>query len=226
MFWRSPRVLKKGTIMGKRAFIYTGGTVYDAYVIEKPEKGDLVITADAGILTAQRLGVKPDIMVGDFDTLGEPDVPDGVELQRLPAEKAVTDTQYAVSLALSKGAEEIVIVGGLEGRLDHTLSLLAIPEKLWERKEKRIPCIVTSGKNRARFIRNSGVILAREHYRYFSLIAADERVKGISLEGCKYPLQKGEIKRTHQWAVSNEIVGNCALIEVRRGGVWVIESMD
>ena len=50
--------------------------------------------------------------------------------------------------------------------------------------------------------------------------------KGISLEGCKYPLKRGEIKRTHQWAVSNEIEGNCALIEVRRGGVWVIESMD
>ena len=212
--------------MGKRAFIYTGGTVYDAYVLEKPEKDDMIITADAGILTAQRLGVKPDIMVGDFDTLGEPDVPDGTELYRLPAEKDATDTQYAVELALSKGAEEIVIIGGLEGRLDHTLSLIAILEKLWERKEKRVHAIITSGKNRVRFIRNSGVILAREQYRYFSLIAADERVKGISLEGSKYPLKKGEIKRTHQWAGSNEIVGNCALIEVRRGGVWVIESMD
>jgi sugar fermentation stimulation protein A len=51
-------------------------------------------------------------------------------------------------------------------------------------------------------------------------------VKGVTLEGCKYPLKNGRISRRHQWAVSNEIVGNCALIEIRRGGVWVIESMD
>ncbi|MBQ7336508.1 MAG: thiamine diphosphokinase [Clostridia bacterium] len=210
----------------KRAVIYTGGTVYDEYVIECPERGDLVIAADAGFLTAKRFGVRPEIMLGDFDTLGEPEVPDGTELIRVQAEKDFSDTQMAVSVALERGATEIVIVGGLEGRLDHTLSTLAILESLFERKEHRVPAVITNGKNRARFLRNSGVILAREHYRYFSLIAADPKVKGITIEGCKYPLKNGQILRTHQWAISNEIVGNCALIEVRRGGVWVIESMD
>jgi thiamine pyrophosphokinase len=144
----------------------------------------------------------------------------------MPAEKDDTDTQLAVQVALERGATEIVIVGGLGGRVDHTLSSLAILEALWERKEKRVYAIFTDGKNRARFIRNSGVILAREHYRFFSLIAADPKVKGVTLEGCKYPLKNGQILRTHQWAVSNEIVGNCALVEIKRGGVWVIESMD
>ena len=209
-----------------RTFIYTGGTVYDEYVEEKPQKGDLVITADAGYLTATRMGARPDVAVGDFDTMGEPNVPDGVELVRLPTEKAVTDTQYAVELALERGTDELVIVGGLEGRLDHTLSLLAIPERLFERKPRRIFTLLTNGKNRVRFLRNSGVILPRGQYRYFSLIAADERVRGVTLEGCKYPIKKGELTRSHQWAISNEIDGNCALIEVRRGGVWVIESMD
>lgn len=210
----------------KRVFIYTGGHVYDEFVLERPKKGELVIAADAGYLTARRLKVDVDVMVGDFDTLGEIDIPDGVEYIRLPAEKDVTDSQYAVELALERGGGELVIVGGLEGRLDHTLSLLAILQRLWERKKGRIPTLLTNGKNRVRFLRDSGVILAREQYRYFSLIAVDERVKGITLEGCKYPLEKGEIYRNHQWAISNEIVGNCALIEVRRGGVLVIESMD
>jgi thiamine pyrophosphokinase len=144
----------------------------------------------------------------------------------MPAEKDDTDTQLAVQVALERGATEIVIVGGLGGRVDHTLSSLAILEMLWERKERRVYAIFTDGKNRARFIRNSGVILPHEHYRFFSLIAADEKVKGITLEGCKYPLKNGLILRTHQWAVSNEVVGNCALVEIKRGGVWVIESMD
>ena len=210
----------------KTAFIYTGGTVFDEYVSEKPEKGDLVIAADAGYLTAKKMGITPAILLGDFDTLGEENIPDGIECLRVPAEKNDTDTQLAVRVAIERGAGEIVIVGGLGGRIDHTLSTLAILEDLWERKEGRIFAILTDGKNRVRFIRSSGTILPRSQYRFFSLIAADPLVKGITLDGCKYPLKNGRISRRNQWAVSNEITGNCALIEIGRGGVWVIESMD
>ena len=210
----------------KKAFIYTGGTVCDEYVIEKPEKGDLIIAADAGYLTAKGMRITPDILLGDFDTLGEENVPDGIECLRVPAEKNETDTQLAVQTAIERGAGEIVIIGGLSGRIDHTLSTLAILEDLWERKEGRIYAILTDGKNRVRFIRNSGTILPRSQYRYFSLIAADDIVKGVTLEGCKYSLKNGRISRRYQWAVSNEIDGNCALIEIRRGGAWIIESMD
>ena len=210
----------------KTAFIYTGGTVFDEYVIEKPEKGDLIIAADAGYLTAKKMGITPDILLGDFDTLGVENIPEGIECLRVPAEKNDTDTQLAVQVAIERGAKEIVIVGGLSGRLDHTLSTLAILEDLWERKNDRIFATLTDGKNRVRFLRSSGTILPRSQYRFFSLIAADDVVKGITLEGCKYPLKNGRISRRHQWAVSNEITGNCTLIEIRRGGVWVIESMD
>ncbi len=210
----------------KTVFIYTGGEVFSDLVIEKPEIGDLIIAADAGYLTAKGMGVTPDILLGDFDTLGEENIPEGIECLRVPREKNDTDTQLAVQVALERGAWEIVIVGGLSGRLDHTLSTLAILENLWERKEGRIYATITDGKNRVRFIRGSGAILPRSQYRYFSLIAADDVVKGVTLEGCKYPLKNGRISRRHQWAVSNEIDGNCALIEIRRGGVWVIESMD
>ena len=210
----------------KTAFIYTGGTVFEEYVIEKPETGDLIIAADAGYLTAKKMGVTPDILLGDFDTLGEENIPDGIECLRVPAEKNDTDTQLAVQVAIERGVWEIVIIGGLSGRIDHTLSTLAILEDLWERKAGRIYATLTDGKNRVRFIRSSGTILPRSQYRFFSLIAADETVKGITLDGCKYPLKNGRISRRNQWAVSNEITGNCALIEIKRGGVWVIESMD
>lgn len=210
----------------EKAFIYIGGHAYEEYVSEKPQEGDLVIAADAGLLTARHMGVKVDIAIGDFDTLGEPDVDAGTEVIRLPAEKDATDTQYAVKQALKAGVREIVFVGSLEGRLDHTLSLLGIIEGLWERKEGRVVALATNGKNRVRFFRNSGTILMQGQYRYFSVLAADETVKGVTLEGCKYPLKNATLKRVDQWAVSNEIVGNCALVEIRRGGVWVVESMD
>ena len=206
-----------------RALIYTGGKVHTDAVTECPEEGDLVIAADAGYRTAETFGAVPQILVGDFDSLGEPNAPDGCEVIRVPAEKNHTDTHLAVEIALERGAREIVIVGGLEGRLDHTLSTVAILESL---AEKHKTALITNGKCRVRFVRNGGVILGRSQYRYFSLIAADPVVKGVTVEGGKYPLKNAKLSRTFQFAVSNEIEGNCALIEVKRGGIWIIESMD
>ena len=206
-----------------RAVIYTGGKVYTEGVTERPEEGDLVIAADSGYRTACEMGVAVQVLVGDFDSLGEPQAPNGCELIRVPAEKNSTDTHLAVEIALERGASEIVIVGGLEGRLDHTLSTVAIAEFL---SEKRIHAVLTNGKSRVRFIRNGGVILPRSEFRYFSLVAADPTVKGVTVEGGKYPLRNARLHRTFQYAVSNEIVGNCALVEVKKGGLWVIESRD
>lgn len=206
-----------------RAFVYTGGNVLTEHVIEKPKGEDYVIAADAGLINARRFGVEPHVLVGDFDSLGEPDVGKDTEVIRVPAEKNETDTQLAVKLALEQGAREIVIVGGLDGRLDHTLSVLGILEYL---DSIHVHGIVTNGKNRARFLRNNSTLIPRSHFRYISLIAADPKVKGVSVEGCKYPLHRATLDRLNQYAVSNEIDGNCALVDVRRGGVWIVESMD
>ena len=206
-----------------KAFIYIGGEIRPENITERPAKDDLVIAADSGLLNAQKLGVKPDVLLGDFDSLGEPDVDPDTKIIRLPVEKDDTDTQAAVDLALSQGAREIVIIGGLSGRLDHTLSVLAILEDL---NAKHVHALVTSGQNRARFLRNNSTLIARGKFRYLSLIAADPVVKGVSLDGCKYPLQKAKLTKTNQYAVSNEITGNCALISVRKGGIYIVESAE
>ena len=165
-----------------KAYIFTGGEIFHQYIEERPEGDDLVIAADAGYKNAKLMGAHINILIGDFDSLS--DIPDDVdEVFRLPAEKDVTDTQFAVDMAVERGAGEIVIVGSTSGRLDHTLSTLAILEKYWE---KRIPIYIVNGQNRVRYIRDSGFIVVRSQYKYFSVIASDEKVKGISIEGGKY----------------------------------------
>ena len=206
-----------------KAFIYTGGNIWVDGITEKPKKDDLIIAADAGWRNAKDCGVTPQILVGDLDSLGEPDVPDDTEVIHLPAEKDDTDTQVAVRIALERGSNEIVIIGGLDGRLDHTLSSLAILEYL---DLKHVHALITSGKNRAHFLRNNSTLIARSDFRYLSLIAADAKVKGVTVEGCKYPLKRATLTRLNQYAVSNEITGNCTLIDVRRGGVWIVESRE
>ena len=205
-----------------KAYIFTGGEIFHQYIEERPDEGDLVISADAGYKNASLMGVHTNILIGDFDSLGG--IPEDVdEVLQLPAEKDLTDTQVAVETAIEKGADEIVIVGSTAGRFDHALSTLAILEKYWE---TRVPIYIVNGQNRVRFIKNSGFIVVRSQYKYFSLIAADEKVKGVSIEGAKYPLVKKTLTRDHQFAVSNEIVKNAALITVKKGGIFIIESRD
>jgi thiamine pyrophosphokinase len=206
-----------------RAFIYTGGTVRAEFITEHPKADDLCIAADQGYHTAKALGERIDLLLGDFDSIGSVPGDEGMEIQRVPAEKDYTDTQLAVEIALERGADEIIIIGGLSGRLDHTLSTLAILEDL---NARGVYCTITDGQNRARYMKSTSTLIARSPYKYLSLIAADEVVKGVDIEGCKYPLKKATLRRSHQFAVSNEITGNVAFISVKKGGVFIIESRD
>lgn len=208
-----------------KAFIYTGGAIFPENITEHPKCDDIRIAADAGFENAKKLGERIDIALGDFDSLtgGVKNIPSEIEKMTVPAEKDETDTQLAVNLALSKGADDIVIIGGLDGRLDHTLSNMAILEAMWDMK---VHCVISNGQNRIRYINSSSILIARSGYKYLSIIAADDNVKGVSIEGCKYPLQNAKLSRKFQYAVSNEITGNCALVSVKRGGIFVIESTD
>ena len=204
-----------------KVFIFTGGSIVPENITEKREKEDLVIAADAGYLNAEKLGFSVDVLVGDFDSLGKENIPEGVEVIELKPEKDLTDTQVALDVALKSGARQIIIIGGLDGRLDHTLSNMAI---LRELSARHIYAYITDGQNRVRYINGGSEIIARSNFKYFSLIADDKVAKGVCIEGAKYPLKGAKIERSRQFAVSNEIVGNCAFVSVKKGGVFIVES--
>ena len=206
-----------------KAFIYTGGRIDPKYRTEHPKGDDMVIAADSGYSNALSLGESPTLVLGDFDSIGNVKIPDKTEKLQVPAEKDFTDTQLAVETAVKRGATEIVIIGGLDGRLDHTLSNLAILEYL---NKNRIHALITDGHNRVRLIDSTSTLIARSGFKYLSLLCLSDVAKGVSIEGCKYPLKNAKLERTFQFTVSNEIVGNCALISVRKGKLYVIESRD
>ena len=228
------------------AYIFTGGNVNVKAIRIDPKDDDIVIAADSGYKTAIEMGLKPSVLIGDMDSLGR--IPDdgGMEIIKLPVEKDVTDTQAAAELAIERGADGIYIIGGIGSRLDHTISAISILERieclfsapLGRRRKffgltkqakaaKMVDAYVTNGYNRVRYIRNNSIIIPRSpHFRYLSLIAADEVIKGVSVEGCKYPLNNATLWRREQFAVSNEISGNCAFVSVNKGGLYIIESYD
>lgn len=205
-----------------KAFIYTGGYIDKSNITEHPKSDDLCIAADAGYLNAQALGERVDIILGDFDSYTS-ELPEKIEKIKVPAEKDFTDTQLAVKEALTRGANEIVIIGGLSGRLDHTLSNIAILAELWR---LNVHAVIADGINRIRYINSSSTLIAKSGYKYVSIIAISEKLKGVDIEGCKYPLKNAVLLRSNQYAVSNEVTGNCALISARKGEYYVIESRD
>lgn len=206
-----------------RAFIYVGGTVFPENITEHPKGEDLRIAADGGYANAMLLGERIDVAVGDFDSFSKKKIDEAVEIIQVPAEKDLTDTQICIETAISRGADEIILIGGLSGRLDHTLANLSILQDL---NARRVHGYITDGNNRAHYIRATSHLVARSAYKYLSLIAVDETCKGVSIKGCKYEIKNQPIHRRLQFAVSNEITGNCALVSVKKGGLYVIESRD
>lgn len=207
-----------------RAFIYTGGTIHPDNITEHPKAEDICIAADAGYHNAKKLGERVDILIGDFDSIGRVPREEVREIQEVPAEKDLTDTQIALEIAVERGADEVIIVGGLGGRLDHTLSNLGILEDMHER---HIHGYATDGQNRVHFIRSTSTLIARSAYKYISLLPADQVVKGVTMEGGKYPLKNQALKRRISgFTVSNEITGNVVFIAVKKGGLYIIESKD
>lgn len=203
-----------------RAFIYTGGAINKANITEHPKSDDLKIAADSGYKNSLELGEKVDVLLGDFDSYTDK-MPEGIEVLKVPAEKDFTDTQMAVKEALERGADELVIIGGLGGRLDHTLSNISILSELWK---IRVHTVMTDGFNRVRYLNSSSTLVPRSHFKYVSVIALSEKLKGVSIEGCKYPLDNATLLKANQYAVSNEILGNCALISLKKGECLIIES--
>ena len=208
-----------------KAFIYTGGKILPENITEAPDKDDIAIAADSGYHSARLLGVTPDILLGDFDSIGADlgKLDANTEIIKVPAEKDFTDTQLAVDTALKKGANEIIIIGGLDGRLDHTLSNLSILEDMWD---KKIFCHITNGFNRVRLIDSTSTLIPKSQFKYLSIIAISKLLKGVEIKGCKYPLSNAKIEKNFQFAVSNEIEGNCALISVRKGRAYIVESTE
>ena len=228
------------------AYILTGGNVWLKNLKTTPEDGDIVIAADSGYKNAKALDLTVNVLIGDMDSINKVPESGNMEIIQLPAEKDLTDTQAAVGLALDRGADNICIIGGIGSRLDHTLSNISILEDiegyysapLGKRRKffgvnkqlrmaRQINATITNGFNRVRFLReNSAIIPKNPYFRYISLIFAEERAKGVCIDGVKYPLQNATLSRRNQYAVSNEITGNCAFVAVQKGALYVIESYD
>lgn len=216
---------------------------------------DMTICCDGGLDRAIDLGVKPDILLGDFDSAEHFAVPDDftpasadsdgtgsessdisgqapeedsspedyeAELVVLPHEKDVTDTEAAVDLAYDRGARVITIIGGLGGRLDHTLANLGLLAKYLGKAD----IFIIDGDNFVRMLAPGKHMIVSAGYEYLGLVPFGGPVTGLTIKNVKYPLKSCDIDGTTSLTVSNEITEEPAVIEFDSGRLLVIQSDD
>lgn len=200
----------------KKFTVICGGECKVENISKEIFESSFVIAADSGYDTAKKIGITPDLLVGDMDSIAE--VPCDIPVRRVKAEKDDTDTMLAADIACDMGAEEVNIVGGGGGRADHLLSNIFLLESLAERGVK---AQLHDGVNSIRFVCN-GTVKLNSKGGYFGILALDDSI--VTAEGCKYPLKDALLKRSHPYAVSNEVTGEYATVTVK-GKVIVTESV-
>lgn len=184
---------------------------------EPPRKGDLVIAADRGYEVCARMGITPDLIVGDFDSLGY--VPEGGEVIRLNVRKDDTDLEHAVRLALDRGCTDFVVYGAVGGQLDHTLGNIAVAE------------MIADGGGRATFygddcgltvIRNASVKLPARSRGRVSVYSLNEIAHGVTIRGLSYEVEGVDLPRASTRGVGNLFIGQEAHISVSSGVLLIV----
>ncbi|MER2182379.1 MAG: thiamine diphosphokinase [Clostridia bacterium] len=179
---------------------------------------DFFICCDGGLNHAEGLGIRPDLIVGDFDSHERPDT--DTETIVLPREKDDTDTVYAAREAVRRGFGEFLLIGVTGGRFDHTfgnVSLLlyldAVGKKAQILDDTSLMEIV-SGETAS--IDGS--------FSFFSLLNISGTARDITIRGAKYPLNGGEITSEYQYGISNEVLpGETATVSVGEGKLLLVK---
>lgn len=180
------------------------------------EKDDHIIAADGGLKHVQALGLTPDTVLGDFDSLGY--VPENALVY--PVEKDDTDAMLAVRHGLKLGFDRFLIYGGLEGdRLDHTVANLQTLQFLADHRAKGY---LIGKEQLVTVVKNGSLVFDGTPQGHISLFCMGADARGVTLKGLKYPLENGTLTAGFPLGVSNHFTGQPAQISVSDGSLLVI----
>ncbi|MDE6834890.1 MAG: thiamine diphosphokinase [Ruminococcus sp.] len=197
--------------------IFAGGEIRNYDFIDI--KADLVICADKGIIHAEKLGITPDIITGDFDSY-TCEIPVCREVFRSVPEKDDTDTMLALKLALERGADNIRLYGATGGRFDHTFANVQALIYAYKHECKM------SIYDESNIITVQGIGTEKyEKYKdwYFSVFALTEKLHVKKMTGVKYPVEDYIFTQSFPLGVSNEIT-DTAVVTIEKGLALIVRS--
>lgn len=214
------------TWQGSEALILSGAPEQDITYVKHflaEHRGVKIVCADAGMRHLETLGVKPDLLVGDFDSGFVPN--DTCEIIRLIPEKDDTDTMHALQVVIERGCTNVWIACATGGRLDHLLSNLSLCEYA---AQQGCVCQIVDAQNIVQFVHPGREVYVPGNtiYPYFSIIPLDGQLQGLSISGAKYPVQNAVVNRSQMYTISNEVTANHAIVRIDAGCALLICSKD
>ena len=217
--------------MSRRTVIVSGGMLEEEFVLPilKSEDTEFIIGVDKGLVFLHEHDIKPDYIVGDFDSVPrklvnyyreEVDVP----IREFNPVKDASDTEIALRLCLDLRRKEIWILGGTGNRIDH---LWANVQCLQIALASGADARILDSHNRIRLLDKS-IVLKREDAfgPYFSLFPLELPVDDFSISGAKYPLKNHFLKPSDSLCVSNEFQEDEVKISFAYGRVILMETRD
>lgn len=203
--------------MNKNSICYVvgGGENYGLPI--RPQTGDLVVAADAGLRCLKAQGVNADYIIGDFDSLSY--IPRSPNVTVLSPEKNETDMSAAIQIGIKQGYVRFHIYGGTGGRIDHTIANFQLLARL--ATQHRQGFLFEQG-NVITAIHNNSLSFDAVPAGYVSVFAHSDLAEGVCLKGLKYELDRALLNNTFPLGVSNEFMGTKSSITVENGTLLVI----
>ncbi len=181
------------------------------------KEGAFVIAADGGLEKVKSLGITPDLILGDFDSLETR--PEGENVMTFPVEKDDTDTMLAVKEAIGRGYKTLYISGGVGGRLDHTVANL---QSLLYAAEKGA-CAYLVGEKETVAVLTDGSVSFRDTCRgKISVFAVDAMAEDVTIAGLQYETVGVSLTNRFPLGVSNAFIGKPASVSVKKGTLLLI----
>ena len=205
-----------------RAIVIAGGAI-SAPAFYKPfvRETDLIVCADSGYLNCEAMGIRPHLVIGDFDSCDRLVVPLDIPVQQLPVEKDETDLHACINHVIAEGADEILLFGARGTRLDHSLAAVSL---VYMGLSQGVTIRLIDEHNEL-FMFSGSVEIPRKEGCKLSLLPVTP-VTGIHAEGVYYPLNGQNMSWGNPYGVSNEFVADTAKITVESGVLMVILSHD
>lgn len=210
--------------MSKRAVVFSAVPVESemaAYV----QPGDFIVACDAGYRNAAKLGVRPDLIVGDFDSAPQPET--DRETIVLPHVKDDTDTQFAARWLVEHGYEEVTLLGALGGsRIEHMFANVSTGLFL---AMHGIKTILADARSEMHYLLpGKELVLERKDWMYLSVFALGAPMTGVTLQGVYYPLENATLSELdYPLGTSNEFIEPVAHLQCAGGhGLVVLTRAD
>ena len=179
------------------------------------------IAADAGFCAMRKAGIRPDLLIGDFDSLNEA-MPADIPVIRLPVEKDVTDTDAAAAEGIKRGCTDFVFYGVLGGRPDHSLANVSLLARL---SQQGFTAKAYGAGFEIAAVTDGRISFPAGRKGAAAVFSWTDISEGVTIAGFQYTLQNGTLHSNFALGACNSFTGEAAFAEVRNGTLLVMTEL-